>query len=398
MSKLLEALRTKYRSPQEVVLALGLDADILNADKTELANRKEKNMKHRMTRQTAIAVGVLASYIRPKLAADQKFDLRPLFKGVTADNFIEKKPGIVKQINKIFKPKLAKDATIGEISELMDMIQPDVDGDDEVPEALQKNMEKMAQGEAPAKADDASDPVDEIEEFLKGKLSDDDLNHVCSVLRGGGEDEAEAKLKELGSEDEPSEREYMAERIKKEDLKGKGGKDEDPQEEKDNSEEWWRRGKGKAATDEEKDDMKAKDKRAHDQPPSFKGMPVVGKGPMDKKAMDAAIDAASKATEKRVLERQKAIRVAERFVRPWVGDLAMDEATCDNDVYKLALDALDIEVEDVHPSAYKKILELQPKPGEKRQETRERNAVAMDASTTESFASRYPDAVRIRLG
>jgi 8-oxo-dGTP pyrophosphatase MutT (NUDIX family) len=107
-----------------------------------------------------------------------------------------------------------------------------------------------------------------------------------------------------------------------------------------------------------------------------------------KEAMDAALKTAI-ANERR---HQSDIREAERFVRPWVGDLAIafDSAA---DVYKAALEANGRSVKDVHPSAYRTILEMTPKPGHQRQTPR----LAMDSTKSNGFAERFPDAAKISV-
>ncbi len=143
-----------------------------------------------------------------------------------------------------------------------------------------------------------------------------------------------------------------------------------------------------------KDRRPAKDKRAFDQPPPFKGMPKPGEGPVDKKAMDAAI----KAVVEEERKSQRAIRQAEREVRPWVGDLAMDAAMSSEDVYRIALTTLGVkDLDNIHPSAYPVILSYQAKPGTARHTTLSGQRVAMDAATQKSFHERHPDVARIRV-
>jgi hypothetical protein len=86
--------------------------------------------------------------------------------------------------------------------------------------------------------------------------------------------------------------------------------------------------------------------------------------PVTKTAMDAAI----KRAVARTVQTQKNIRAAERFVRPWVGDLAMDAAR-PSDVYRTALKALGMDsakVDKMHPDALLPVLEAQPRPSVRR--------------------------------
>lgn len=118
---------------------------------------------------------------------------------------------------------------------------------------------------------------------------------------------------------------------------------------------------------------------------------------MDKHAMDTALKSVSEQTEKRVLETQRNIRKAEREVRPWVGDLAMDEAMSADDVYGAALKALNVETKDIHPSAWPTVLKLQPLPGAHKGGGNPQPRVAMDAKSTQSFNEMFPDAARVGL-
>lgn len=106
-----------------------------------------------------------------------------------------------------------------------------------------------------------------------------------------------------------------------------------------------------------------------------------------KEAMDSAMKAAISNERKH----QADIRDAERFVRPWVGDLAVafDSAA---DVYKAAIEMNGRSVKDVHPSAYRTILEMIPKPGQQRIPT---PRMAMDSAKSNGFAERFPEAARI---
>jgi hypothetical protein len=114
-----------------------------------------------------------------------------------------------------------------------------------------------------------------------------------------------------------------------------------------------------------------------------------------KPAMDAAIKLATdNAVERAVKETTARLRAqhdAELFVRPWVGEvLAMDSA---EDVLAFALDKLGVPTKGVHPSAYRAMLALVPKPGEGRAR------VAMDSAIKpdKGFSERFPNAQRVRV-
>ena len=181
------------------------------------------------------------------------------------------------------------------------------------------------------KAKDAADP----REFLKSKLSEDDMEAYDAMCETGLDEKDDDKA-------------------------------EDEEEDKDK----------KAEDEEEEDKPKAKDKR--------------GRDGMTKAAMDAAINAASDATARRVREAERGIRVALAEVEPWVGrlapTLALDSAT---DVYRHAAKALGVKNADkLHADALFPIIQAQPKPGEQKQASR---PMAQDSSN-------YGEAVKLAPG
>jgi len=119
----------------------------------------------------------------------------------------------------------------------------------------------------------------------------------------------------------------------------------------------------------------------------------MGKDRVSKPAMDAAITRAIAVAVKTTTDKLNGIAEARDHVRPWVGELAlgMDSAA---DVYKSALEMLGIDVKGVHPSAFKSILAICPKPGDG---VPRRKPVAMDAKGEDDFYTRYPNAARMRV-
>jgi hypothetical protein len=118
------------------------------------------------------------------------------------------------------------------------------------------------------------------------------------------------------------------------------------------------------------------------QPPDTKTPSIPG--------MDEAI--------KRERENQREIQKAQREVRPWVGDFALDMAfDTPADVYKKSLEILRVPTEGVHPTAFRPILQAQPKPGVTRSVPR---PVAQDAGkgNGEGFLDRFPEARNATVG
>lgn len=152
-----------------------------------------------------------------------------------------------------------------------------------------------------------------------------------------------------------------AEKEDKEEAKEKAAEDEETEEEKAE-----REAKEKAAEDEEEDDKKKDDE--------------------DKKtAMDAAIRKAGSDAEAKAVARFNAIRRAEADVKPLIGDVvAMDSA---DDIYKFALDSLNIAHKGVHPSAFPALIEMA-----KTQKAAPKNPViALDSAAEDPFGKMFPN-------
>lgn len=283
----------------------------------------------RVSTRSALLMGALMGHVSPLLAKDTKIDWKPIATALRGKDFATRKAAVVTELRTQTKDKLAKDASIEGVAQLLDMIECNK------PEGV--DMDPMSM-----------DPVDTgpagLDAYLKGKLSSDDYAEAMKMMKPGAKD-ADPECK-----DDPE----------------KVAKDEDPDDKKDD------------------DDDK---KKAEDDPPDFEGKPVKE---VSKKAMDAAINSAVQAATKT----QRDIRDAERFVRPWVGDLAVafDSSA---EVYKHALGVVGVKVDDVHPSAFRTILELQPKPGTGSRKSSD-PVLSMDAAAAKSFSERFPGAARIK--
>ena len=287
-----------------------------------------------LSRKAAMAQGVLAFYLRPKLASDAKIDFSAILAGVDGKNFKDKKAAIVAAVTKAVNGKLATDASIADMPKVMDSIEqmPTPEQDDAGmvtdPNAAVVTL-KQPTIDANATMDD--DPTAKVQAFLQGKLSPEDIAQVCAMLQGTAP--AAAAVPAAG-----------------------------------------------------------------DTPPATPGTPKVpgatdaeaSKPEMvSKPAMDAALAANTAA----VMARLNGIRTAEDEVRPYVGKLAL---ACDSAVavYQTALKAMGVpEIDKVNDLvALKAVLKAQPVPGAKRQEE---NALAFDASATTSYDAAFPNAARI---
>lgn len=308
-------------------------ADVVVGDEKPKRKEVADMTKIVLSRKATYAAGVLSGYLMPKLAQDAKFDVTPLLKGVTAKNFKTETPRILAAIKK--DAKLAQDMELDHLPELLEHLgKQDVqEGADAEPSSgLPMNAEEMAkkakdESEAAEKADKDKKAADKkardgaVKNFLSGKLSAEDMKAYDDMMG-----EAENGESEKANENEAG-------------TEGGGGKD-----------------------------MKGKDAE-----------PMVSKS-----AMDAALKKTEADTTAKVLKTANEISAAREFVFPWTGKLAMD-TMCANDVYRAGLEALGLadKIKGVDPSAFKTILELQPKPGT---QTRMATDETPDAS---GFASRF---------
>lgn len=279
-----------------------------------------------LTRKASVAHGAMIAYLRPKLAQDAKIDLKPVFKGVTSKNFVAKHKDIVSGLRKAVSGKLAQDADIEDVVDLLDSLK-DIEAEDETEE-----MPKAGKAR-----DEDPDHKGALREFLKDKLSEDDMK-ACDELMDAedGDDDGEKAMDDDETDEERAEREKRDE---------EAGKD------------------------------KAKDEE-----------PMV-----TKKAMDKAIERQVKDVEDRVRKNMRELREAEEDVRPYVGKLAMAHDSAEG-VYRTALKALNVNIDGVHPSALKVILHSQPKPNSNVKTA----AVAMDSASAKEFAERFPHANRLK--
>ena len=131
-------------------------------------NRKKIKTQALSSRKALMVQGALAAFLAPKLAADAQIDIGPALLGVDAKNYGSKKAAILARIQRLAKGKLAADADLGEVAELLEQLE-------DVHQAGEDCME--AKDESEEDEDDAA--KDESEEDDKkenpfGKDSDED--------------------------------------------------------------------------------------------------------------------------------------------------------------------------------------------------------------------------------
>lgn len=130
----------------------------------------------------------LRGYLGPKLAADQKIDLKPIVKGITGANFKAGKAKLAADIALAVKGKLAKDTQINDVSEMLDSLE---DMAEEVATAIESKDDPDSEADE-ATAEDAEETDEEKEARLKKEKEEKE----AADKKTASDAEAAAKKKE----------------------------------------------------------------------------------------------------------------------------------------------------------------------------------------------------------
>jgi len=306
--------------------------DVLVGDsKPTFSTKQEKTMGKSLSKTAVMVKGALMAALKPKMAADSKVDLGSLLNSVLAG--VKRKNWHEKRpgILAAIKPKLASDAELSDVVELLDKLE----------ESIPKEADT-------ATDDDDPEGLEEIMTMLRGKISDEDLKSVEEMCR--------QHMAPKMAGDEPQQTAGAANANPKDTTNKEVIKDGD-----------------------------GKDKEGKD------NYDMVGKAAMDK-AIKLASDKAAKDAEQRTVKRMNDIAEAREVVAPYVGklEIAMDSA---EQVYKTALETLKVDIDGVHPSAYKAVLMAQQKPGS---ESKPRmHVVATDSAMNADMMEAFPNMHRL---
>jgi hypothetical protein len=252
-----------------------------------------------ISRKAALAMGALTPYLAGKLAADAKISILPTLATVTAKTWAADKTRIKIALDAACKGKLAVDADLEDVIELLDTLD---DVTDEVADVVASEI--AAPEPAEAALDDDGEMMDRLSGVLKAQgLTDEQIAAVMAAMKPEVDGEPPAKTAQ--------------------DDKEKGAKDTD-------------------------------DKADKDKPVG------ITKTAMDA-AIKVAANAAAAAAETATIARLRGVQKAEREVHPFIGalDAAPDNAPA---VYRLALDHAGVDLTDVPSSAYGALLRALPKP------------------------------------
>jgi hypothetical protein len=366
----------------------------------------------RMTPAALVTRSALFTYLSPRLAEDGALNFDTLVRGVTSKNYRAKRDAIQQAVTQATRGKLAQDADIQDLANLLDALSPSVgQADAQVMPNAGPPVQGMQQGPAPAmqggpppmqtppnsgppmaaqkgegQDDEKSDVVAKIKAYLEEEgVSPEILQNLDAFLAEEGNPKPDvgdpsAPPPNGGSappddNDQPPSGDNDMAGFDEDALAGPtaiGGLDEDDMDEEER--------KRREAEDEvvpnEQKDVTASD---------------------SKLVTRAAMDAAIRKAQADAIQTQKQVREAERFVRPWVGELAMDAAHPD-EVFRAALKAIGVAGADkMHRDALRPVLSAQPRPGSAVQGNGGRRVMATDAKPEGSFHDRFPDAKNITV-
>lgn len=140
-----------------------------------------------LSRSALFASGALVTYLRPKLAQDQKLDVAPLLKDVTKKTFTAKKGAIVSGLKAAVQGKLAQDASLDDAMEVLDKLDDILPDDGEPPAVVTSEARHTESGNSEAtdkSAKDAEVTVEEALAVLKDKLTEDEFNALKAKVMG----------------------------------------------------------------------------------------------------------------------------------------------------------------------------------------------------------------------
>lgn len=144
----------------------------------------------------AIAAGSIYTYLRPRLAQDAKIDMKGILAPMRGRSFKSVKTEIANACRSVTMGKLAQDADIDDVAELLDAIENVVDTPAvAVPEGMgEENGEHVIRDEEDDDPDSkveggAVELVAKVREFLKDRVSDEVLQQFDQLVGSGQEPE-----------------------------------------------------------------------------------------------------------------------------------------------------------------------------------------------------------------
>lgn len=380
----------------------------------------------KLTPTARATMGAVTVYLSPRMALDQKIPaLVPLFGDIGAKNFVDKIPTMAHRITRAVRGRLAEDADIEDLTELLDALS-----DSGAMEGADTEESDPNFAASPSEHLEGMDDDLGLMERIMGRLKDDvppetlaKITEMIGEERRAHEQEThdadmddayDAACAELGRDEAPEETEKREEAFGAKFAKDRMGRDETPEEAKERraadkmsrdrrmSRDSKRANdaKGRLGRDETPEELaerrkadRAEDRKrlGRDEPPPFKGRPNPG-GTMDNMVTKDEAKALAKQAADEAIAGQRDIADAKDFCRPWIGSLSMAFDSAEG-VYRHTLTARGVDNKEIHASALKTVLGMTPKPSAS---GNPRTAdLALDAKPAKSFAERFPSAGRI---
>lgn len=316
----------------------------------------------RLSRKAMIVRGALAAVVLPKLAKDQKIDLKQILLGTTAANYREAKPIILRKLQDATHGKLAKDASLEEVHGLLDRL----DGEGEA-EGRDWDPEEETGMDA--------DPAEHALRFLEGKCSAEDMKTARDMM-----DKARAARDAKARDNETEEEKEAREKREKKEAEDRAARDKAAKDKEARD----KRARD-AESEEEKREREKKEEEERERKEAEDARKAADKAARDKKAMDEMVTARVEAA----LAADRAIGDAERDIMPWVGTIARQKSAADT--YRVALDHLQVDLTGVpaHPATYRAILMAHPKPGQQSHASVSAPSIGYDAAADAAFEQKY---------
>jgi hypothetical protein len=310
----------------------------ISETQSQVQETKLMAFRQSLSRQALIASGALGAYLPPKMATDAKLDFNSILKGVTAKNWKASKAKIKVALDKALEGKLAADADISDVVEMLN------------------RLPQLALDEDKEDKKEAEDEEDDDKKDDKKKAAEDE-----------DDDEDDDTAMDADKDDDD-----------------KAAEDEEDDDKKDDDD--------KPAFLKGKDRKGARDKKGAKDKAKDAEMPVAGKEPTIKKsAMDAAIASAVKlatrTAETNTIARLRSIAEAEKAVRPYIGELAIAQDSAE-DVYRLALDAAEVDLDGVPPAAFAAMVKMLPLPGATKPAIKAK--MSFDSAANADMLKRFP--------
>ena len=317
-----------------------------------------KNFK--LTPQGHRVMGALATFLVPKMAADQSLqsvELEAVCKSISPGRYDKQIEGIIGTVKERFGARFAADENLGDLRKILASLMP-------ADLALDKAREEMAEDSDDDSNDDANDEMESADSFA---------DFIKSKKKAKDKKACDADKEDDKADDEEDDEEDDEDSGGEEEGKGEGG-DKKPAKDKANK---------------NANDPKLKNKLG-DMDKSDEGQWVKPhkEGSVDKKAKDSALDSALLRDEAAdlAIRRIQARYEAAEVVKPIVGKVNVFACDSAADIYKMALDAKGIDTTGFPRSSYGAVLKAVLK-----SEVKPKAQFAQDKAITKSLLDEFPN-------